>query len=346
MLARAGFEVDGLRWRHGHRPRRAQPPSLVRRRACVPGDDPRAHRGIRAGALGAQPARAHRQDVRVQERHQGGTAPVRRRDGGPLRPALRHRASPSRRARAPHDRAALRRGSSSGGSVARGERQTRIRRLGRPGPTSSRSPVPRLGEDRPVPGGGGAPGRGDREHGFPPGLPRAWTWARPRPRRPERARVPHHGLDLVDPDERYSAGRFARDARRWIAEIRGRGRIADRGGRHRVLPQGTPGAPVRGAGSGRGAPRSRCGASSPPQPPERLACWVRRLDPERAGLAVEGGRQRMSPHAGGRAPLGTGALGVASCRTRRKRGAWRRSWWSSRSPVTPSTAVSTRGRRT
>ncbi len=41
----------------------------------------------------------------------------------------------------------------------------------------------------------------------------------------ERARVPHHGLDLVAPDERYSAGRFARDARRWIEEIRGRGRV-------------------------------------------------------------------------------------------------------------------------
>lgn len=41
----------------------------------------------------------------------------------------------------------------------------------------------------------------------------------------ERAAVPHHGLDLVDPGERYSAGRFARDARRWIAEIRARGRV-------------------------------------------------------------------------------------------------------------------------
>src|SRR5690606_20528817 len=40
----------------------------------------------------------------------------------------------------------------------------------------------------------------------------------------QRARVPHHGLDIVDPSERYSAGRFARDARRWIAEIHGRGR--------------------------------------------------------------------------------------------------------------------------
>jgi tRNA dimethylallyltransferase len=41
----------------------------------------------------------------------------------------------------------------------------------------------------------------------------------------QRARAPHHGLDLVDPDERYSAGRFAADARRWIAEIRGRGQV-------------------------------------------------------------------------------------------------------------------------
>ena len=29
-----------------------------------------------------------------------------------------------------------------------------------------------------------------------------------------RARVPHHGLDLITPAERYSAGRFARDARK------------------------------------------------------------------------------------------------------------------------------------
>jgi tRNA dimethylallyltransferase len=40
----------------------------------------------------------------------------------------------------------------------------------------------------------------------------------------ERARVPHHGLDLIDPDQRYSAGQFARDAREWIAAIRARGR--------------------------------------------------------------------------------------------------------------------------
>ena len=41
----------------------------------------------------------------------------------------------------------------------------------------------------------------------------------------ERGAVPHHGFDLVDPRERYNAGRFARDARAWIAEIRGRARV-------------------------------------------------------------------------------------------------------------------------
>ena len=36
------------------------------------------------------------------------------------------------------------------------------------------------------------------------------------------SRIPHHGIDLVDPGERYSAGRFARDATRWIEGIRAR----------------------------------------------------------------------------------------------------------------------------
>lgn len=41
----------------------------------------------------------------------------------------------------------------------------------------------------------------------------------------ERGLIPHHGLDLRDPDERYSAGQFSRDARGWINEIKGRGRV-------------------------------------------------------------------------------------------------------------------------
>ena len=40
-----------------------------------------------------------------------------------------------------------------------------------------------------------------------------------------RARVPHHLLDLCDPSEAYSAGRFRRDALALIGEIRARGRV-------------------------------------------------------------------------------------------------------------------------
>src|SRR4051794_2627023 len=46
-----------------------------------------------------------------------------------------------------------------------------------------------------------------------------------KPTRRERARVPHHGLDVVEPGVRYSAGQFARDAAGWVGEIRTPGRL-------------------------------------------------------------------------------------------------------------------------
>ena len=46
--------------------------------------------------------------------------------------------------------------------------------------------------------------------------------AKPSPE--ERQRVVHHGIDVVDPTERYSAARFAEDAERWIGEDRAAGR--------------------------------------------------------------------------------------------------------------------------
>ena len=42
----------------------------------------------------------------------------------------------------------------------------------------------------------------------------------------ERERVRHHLVDLLDPTERYSAGRFRADAVRAIGEIQGRGKVA------------------------------------------------------------------------------------------------------------------------
>lgn len=41
----------------------------------------------------------------------------------------------------------------------------------------------------------------------------------------ERRAARHHGVAFLSPDERYGAGRFARLAREWIADIRARGRV-------------------------------------------------------------------------------------------------------------------------
>jgi tRNA dimethylallyltransferase len=41
----------------------------------------------------------------------------------------------------------------------------------------------------------------------------------------ERAEIPHHGIDVAEPAERFGAGRWARYARETIVAIRGRGRV-------------------------------------------------------------------------------------------------------------------------
>jgi tRNA dimethylallyltransferase len=47
-----------------------------------------------------------------------------------------------------------------------------------------------------------------------------------KPTAQERARVPHHLIDVVDPGERYDVFRYQRDARSALASIRSRGRVA------------------------------------------------------------------------------------------------------------------------
>ncbi|MEE8308154.1 MAG: tRNA (adenosine(37)-N6)-dimethylallyltransferase MiaA [Gammaproteobacteria bacterium] len=46
-----------------------------------------------------------------------------------------------------------------------------------------------------------------------------------KPTAAERAAVPHHLIDILDPAEPYSAGRFLLDARRIVAQIMDRGRV-------------------------------------------------------------------------------------------------------------------------
>jgi len=109
----------------------------------------------------------------------------------------------------------------------------------------------------------------------------------------ERGGVPHHGLDLVDPSQSYSAGRFARDARRWIADIRARGRVP-------VLAGGTGfflralTAPIFREPSLETARRDALRRWLARLERAELARWTRALDPDRAGLAAEGGPQRLT----------------------------------------------------
>lgn len=107
-----------------------------------------------------------------------------------------------------------------------------------------------------------------------------------KPTRVERAAVPHLGLDLIEPGERYSAGRFARDAAGWLVGL---------GPEAHPLVVGGTGLYIRALADGL--------FHEPPLDPERrarlrrwttgregLGRWASRLDPEYAG----GGRQRAA----------------------------------------------------
>lgn len=107
-----------------------------------------------------------------------------------------------------------------------------------------------------------------------------------KPERSFRDAVPHFGIDLVDPGERYSAGRFAREAARWLMGLPG--------GRRAVVVGGT-GLYVRALVEGL--------FQEPDMDPERrrrlaewtrglkgLGRWASRLDPRYTG----GGRQRAA----------------------------------------------------
>ena len=101
----------------------------------------------------------------------------------------------------------------------------------------------------------------------------------------ERRRVPHLGIDVVDVGERYSAGRFARDAAGWLSAA---------GSDRRVVVGGT-GFYVRALADGlfREPPLDRARRSrfrEWARTAERLGRWAARLDPGYSG----GGRQRAA----------------------------------------------------
>ena len=106
-----------------------------------------------------------------------------------------------------------------------------------------------------------------------------------------RGGVPHHGFDLVTPDERFSAGDFARAARRWLREIGARGHVP-------VLVGGTgfflralthpmfqePAVPAER--------RERLRRFLDRQPLEQVLLGSRLLDPTTAARLTDGDRQR------------------------------------------------------
>jgi tRNA dimethylallyltransferase len=109
----------------------------------------------------------------------------------------------------------------------------------------------------------------------------------------ERALLPHHGLDLRNPDERYSAGQFARDARVWIQDIRGRGRVPLLVGgtgfflRALVQPLFPEPEPDRERLEALRALLNRL-------PVEEVHSLAKVLDPDRAEVTRMGGRQRLT----------------------------------------------------
>ena len=110
-----------------------------------------------------------------------------------------------------------------------------------------------------------------------------------KPTKRERQKLPHHGVDVAEPGERFSAGRFAREAAGWIADVRGRDKlpvlVGGTGLYIRALSEGLFVEPPLDRERRRALEHWILGMA----PPE-LVRWAGRLDPGFAG----GGRQRAS----------------------------------------------------
>lgn len=104
-----------------------------------------------------------------------------------------------------------------------------------------------------------------------------------KPTAAERARVTHAGVDVADPTERWSAGRWAREAAGWLADAEASGRpvIVCGGTGLWLRALVTPLAPVPDLPEGR---RAALATALSAMPTEELRRWVTALDPARAAL--------------------------------------------------------------
>lgn len=104
-----------------------------------------------------------------------------------------------------------------------------------------------------------------------------------KPSADERARVPHYGVDVAEPTQRYSAADWAAGAEGWVADARARGRVP--------LVVGGTGfylralfAPLFVAPPLDDARRAALDRLLSPLPVPELRRWCERLDPARAHL--------------------------------------------------------------
>jgi len=104
-----------------------------------------------------------------------------------------------------------------------------------------------------------------------------------KPTASERARVEHHGIDVIEPTERYSAAAWADEADGWIADARDRGVepivVGGTGLYIRALFEGIFEEPALDD-----AARGMLAAQLETLSVDELRRWVRQLDPSRAHL--------------------------------------------------------------
>jgi tRNA dimethylallyltransferase len=108
----------------------------------------------------------------------------------------------------------------------------------------------------------------------------------------DRRGIPHHLIDIADPDEVYTAARFAQDAERVIRDLHRRGKlpilVGGTGFYYRALTRGLfpgPGADER--------LRARLERVADRRGPERLHRLLRSVDPPSAGRIMPRDRKRL-----------------------------------------------------
>lgn len=114
-----------------------------------------------------------------------------------------------------------------------------------------------------------------------------------KPSKAQRSRVPHHLFDIADATDAFTAADYGAAARRVLADIEGRGRVAVFAGGTffylRAFLRGLPDMPPRDE-----ALRARIRAvAGKPRGPRRLHRWLTQIDPRSGRRIAPGDRHRV-----------------------------------------------------